>query len=1016
MDPRRASDQALDDLLAEMGWLRALARRLARDGAAADDLAQGALVAALEHPPRPGRPLRPWLAAVVRNLARATRRSDGRRQLRERTAARSEPVPAEDEVLAQFEEQRRLAALVGRLDRTHRLVILRHFFRGESAAEIARDTGQPSATVRSHLARALARLRELHRIEHGGDERRARAALGLASASGTAAAPLAGALLAPLLAMKTIYKVAAVAAVSVLLLLGGREAVRLRAASTPDRGEAASPVLAEPTRAAEPAAPPAEAPADENARRAVEAPESAEEPAPAAAQRTALSLRAVDERGAPIRGARLLIADHDGMLRDMDPSEPSGPDGRIVLDVEREAMFRYAGNPEKLLGLHLVASGFATRFLVEEVIDEQVTELGERTLAPGGDVAGRVLDERGASAVGIEVVAKVEDNHGSTQRVYMGGDGPREGEHFLRATTDAEGRFAIAGLELRAHRLWFRRGQLNWNKTEPFELQAGERRTDFELTFPVLDPAELVHGRIVLPDGSPATSARIRWRRWSFWSDSKPALPDGSFAFQPGHEIGLIAEDANGDYSPSPMVSAKPGDPELILTLQPRRTCRIVVTDEEGAPIEDAWMMPFLGEDGVGDRWLHTDADGAHELLLPGEEFRLRVGCDGYEAVYVEALDPTALGEELAVVLPPAQGLYGVVLAGGEPLPGATVHLVQDLSEGTREVYKGFTSRFLDNGESAETDAEGRFMIAIDRDSTTPWTLIAEKPGYARAELAVGKVALGEEVRGLELRLTSGGTLEGLVLAPPGRTREGIVVACSHEDGLPLITRTDADGRYRFEHLTPGGWLVEAREETPEGRSISIIEAEEMPFVPNAQIVEGGSTVVDLDMLWLVDLSVDGRLVLDGVGAEGWTATAQAGHTTERGAVAETVEVDASGAFSAPAQRGPATLVLRSPEDAAVERIFERKVLVGRDTPSIELEFLTGGVRGSGLEPGAKLRVFQRFDDGAFCIHRFTADGLGAFEADGLPAGPGSLQRDTGRGWKTVSELAVEAGATATVE
>src|SRR5262245_65774245 len=80
-------------LLEHAGWIRSLARRLSRDAASADDLAQKALVAAIEHPPAPERPLRRWFAAVLRNFAREEHRTETRRVERERRGARGGPPP-----------------------------------------------------------------------------------------------------------------------------------------------------------------------------------------------------------------------------------------------------------------------------------------------------------------------------------------------------------------------------------------------------------------------------------------------------------------------------------------------------------------------------------------------------------------------------------------------------------------------------------------------------------------------------------------------------------------------------------------------------------------------------------------------------------------------------------------------------------------------------------------------------------------------------------------------------------
>ena len=58
-----------EDLLAELGWMRTLARSLVRDVDQAEDLTQDTCVAALQNAPRDTSRLRPWLARIARNLA-----------------------------------------------------------------------------------------------------------------------------------------------------------------------------------------------------------------------------------------------------------------------------------------------------------------------------------------------------------------------------------------------------------------------------------------------------------------------------------------------------------------------------------------------------------------------------------------------------------------------------------------------------------------------------------------------------------------------------------------------------------------------------------------------------------------------------------------------------------------------------------------------------------------------------------------------------------------------------------
>ena len=70
---------APEELLAQVGWVRALAAQVARDSHAADDLAQEALFVALRGDAGRARSLRGWLAAVTLRLERTRRRGEARR-------------------------------------------------------------------------------------------------------------------------------------------------------------------------------------------------------------------------------------------------------------------------------------------------------------------------------------------------------------------------------------------------------------------------------------------------------------------------------------------------------------------------------------------------------------------------------------------------------------------------------------------------------------------------------------------------------------------------------------------------------------------------------------------------------------------------------------------------------------------------------------------------------------------------------------------------------------------------
>lgn len=160
-------------LAAELGWLRALALQLVREAAAADDLVQEAVLAALARRPELEGQLgaRPWLARVMRNLSSNARRSRQRRSARELAAARDEALPDASELAAHAESQRALSNAVHALDEPYRSVILLRYFHGLEPAQIAARRNVPAATVRSQLSRAHEQLRGALDRSHGGDSR-----------------------------------------------------------------------------------------------------------------------------------------------------------------------------------------------------------------------------------------------------------------------------------------------------------------------------------------------------------------------------------------------------------------------------------------------------------------------------------------------------------------------------------------------------------------------------------------------------------------------------------------------------------------------------------------------------------------------------------------------------------------------------------------------------------------------------------------------------------------------------
>src|SRR5688572_8513811 len=137
-----------------------VALHLCPDAAAAEDALQETFLAVMEHPDRyePGRPARPWLAAILRHHASKVRRAGGRVPDPARLPSPKEPA---DPLLraADAEERERVRLALLDLEEPYREAALLRWRYGLEPAEIAEVKGVPPGTVSSWLHRAVEKLR-----------------------------------------------------------------------------------------------------------------------------------------------------------------------------------------------------------------------------------------------------------------------------------------------------------------------------------------------------------------------------------------------------------------------------------------------------------------------------------------------------------------------------------------------------------------------------------------------------------------------------------------------------------------------------------------------------------------------------------------------------------------------------------------------------------------------------------------------------------------------------------------
>jgi RNA polymerase sigma-70 factor (ECF subfamily) len=151
-----------EQLAAQYGWVRAVARNLVRDPWGAEDVTQETLLAALSAPP-PDVPddqrLRAWLGRVAFNLSRLGVRQGARRRAREVRVARAEALPSVSDELESRASVHALSRAIAELAEPDRRVVLLRYFDALSTSEIAEHMGVSELAVRKRLWRARNKLR-----------------------------------------------------------------------------------------------------------------------------------------------------------------------------------------------------------------------------------------------------------------------------------------------------------------------------------------------------------------------------------------------------------------------------------------------------------------------------------------------------------------------------------------------------------------------------------------------------------------------------------------------------------------------------------------------------------------------------------------------------------------------------------------------------------------------------------------------------------------------------------------
>lgn len=772
-----ALDPELERLLDHSDWLRALARKLVGDAATADDLVQETWLAAMKSPPDPARPVRPWLAGVVRRLARMRARGEGRRSRRQTAAAREDALPSTAELVENIDTQRRLGAVVMNLSEPYRTTVMLRYFEGMSSADIARRQGVPSGTVRWRLKRGLDELRE--RLDEDYSSRGAWCLAFLAmerthlAIVGTSAATTVGA-----------GTLAAWAGAAALMAAVGAGIYTLRGqdvfASSSELLEGVQPPLT-------------------NGRvgKTITKPTLAQGRMASAGY---ARLRLVEEGNFPTEGLKAVLVLPDGQSFDAKADE----EGMLVFPTPAEAGTLFVAREASFLH-------------IEELTFEGVEQ--EVRLPAGASLVGRVVDTGGAPVADLALKLDSDRLIWKGKQFPVGVDRALGSPRLIRTTTTPDGYFHFRGLSAD----WS--GELGLPPSVSLvgrnrrEEQGGAMHVEGPRTDLVIEVERLpmVTGVVAQAGSEPVSGAEVR-----VWLDSldKPLSgitdDEGRFGIQlddraPG---GLRVEAENtreGGLGSLELALeeleglADSGDLDLgtIYLVQGLRQ-EFLAVDQSGLPIRGAVatqegtqiVSSPSGGDGRGQ--LELSADGEHVIVIDAP---------GY-------LSWSYAGFGLAeAVLEPASELTLRVLDGdGAPLPGLMIEVHAE----NRLFAEGdpYAPSELDQvtmaGRTGEVQAGeelGRFFLSEDGDLQLAG-VASGIPMQVRVFDNLGRLVgtrdvpalVTSDVRTLDLTVAEPlRTFDAVVQDSTGQTLVGALVEIAAEESHQ--SQTQDDGIARFDQL-----------------------------------------------------------------------------------------------------------------------------------------------------------------------------------------------------------------------
>lgn len=456
-------------------------------------------------------------------------------------------------------------------------------------------------------------------------------------------------------------------------------------------------------------------------------------------------------------------------------------------------------------------------------------------------------------------------------RVLNGADQPLEGalvsvDHRTlvasRATrTDAEGRYELGHVPKGTYTLRARLSGYENNQVDDVTVSNDRATHSADLR---LVRAERISGQVIDVDGVPIADVRLTYTRIPRGHRTRArTTDDGSFRVHVPRDGEYALTAMHPDYEPwgEPRTEEHlvgPGSGTVTITMRRAQKARFKVLDPDGEPVT-RFGLAVLENNGKGASRRVYSSGRRPPVQELADGLAYARAAEGIDLLLVTAEGFPLLVSEVEFDSP---GLFEQTLRHEK---GGTVRgRVVDGDRGVEDVdvLLELVRRFGDRSRG-----EVRVRLSTAADGSFEVTGLGSGQYRLTATHAIGAPHVRDDITVMAtdvvdlgpISLGMGGTIEGVVIVPPGLDPTGITIRAGSWRRAETAV-TDGAGRFRFENLSVGEHRLSS-----EGQGDSIEPAE----VTTVEVREGETTAVKLDLAPFAVVGVEIRIVLDELDPEG---------------------------------------------------------------------------------------------------------------------------------------------------